>query len=79
MSAKKKATQQEIKRAAIAARIAKQLFTAGDGTRATRLVLLDAAGRDLGGWGEAPVRDVVERELRNWLLARAPRKRRKAS
>lgn len=35
------------------------LFTNGMGQKADRLVLVDANGRDLGGWCRGAVRDVL--------------------
>jgi hypothetical protein len=44
--------------------IAKELFTSGDGVRATRLVFETKNGSIEGsGWGERPVADVIERAL----------------
>lgn len=64
--------QNEITARALAALIARQLFTNGQGRLATRLVLVDestghattAPARDLGGWGEGSVRDVIESLIR---------------
>lgn len=48
---------------ALATAIVDRLFTRGDGVRADRLVLVDHAGRDLGGWGDQPVCDLIIDEL----------------
>lgn len=48
---------------ALATAIVDRLFTRGDGVRAYRLVLVDHAGRDLGGWAEQPVRDLIIDEM----------------
>jgi hypothetical protein len=37
-----------------------ELFTNGMGQQAVRLVLIDAQGRDLGGWGKGPLTDRIE-------------------
>lgn len=47
--------RQQAKVRRIAAAIAKDLFTNGIGERSSRLVGLDDAGRDLGGWSEEAV------------------------
>jgi hypothetical protein len=39
--------------------IAEELFVNGMGKHAERLVLTDAEGRDLGGWGREPVEDLI--------------------
>jgi hypothetical protein len=44
----------------LAQQIAALLFTTGNGQKAKRLVLIDEDGRDLGGWGERPVADLIE-------------------
>lgn len=49
---------------ALAERIARDLFTNGQGEHAERLVLIDANGRDLGGWCEQAVVDRIEGALR---------------
>lgn len=43
----------------IARRIAATLFTNGIGQKAVRLVLVDANGKDLGGWCENAVADQI--------------------
>ena len=65
---KTKPTQQELKRENVARQIAREIFTAGNGKRACRVALIDKDGRDLGGWAEKPVRDLVERRLRKFTL-----------
>ena len=49
----------------LAERIAQELFTNGQGQRAQRLVLTidKPTPRDLGGWAEAAVVDLIERLL----------------
>ena len=47
----------------LAGKIASDLITSGSGTRAERLVLMDASGRDLGGWAFGPLCDVIRRRL----------------
>ena len=47
--------------ARIAQAIVEELFCNGSGERADRLVLMTREGRDLGGWGQGPVRDVIAR------------------
>lgn len=42
-----------------AEKIVERLFTNAFKQKAARLVLVDATGRDIGGWGEGPVRDVI--------------------
>lgn len=44
-------------------RIIERLFTSGGGGRAARLVLVDAANRDLGGWCPGAIRDVIREEI----------------
>ena len=39
------------------------LFVNGDGQHATRLMLVDADDRDLGGWCKGAVRDVIRAAL----------------
>lgn len=41
---------------------ARHLFTSGSGIHADRLVFV-SDGRDLGGWGFVPARDVIERAI----------------
>lgn len=48
----------------LAAEIAALLFTTGAGRKAQRLVLVDENKRDLGGWGEKPIADLIEAKLR---------------
>lgn len=43
----------------LAAKIAADLFTNGQGRHADRLVLTDKHGHDLGGWGEGPAADRI--------------------
>ncbi len=51
-------------REGLAEQIARDLFVNGQGQRAVRLVLVDAHGRDLGGWGETVVADRIAAALR---------------
>jgi len=46
-------------REALSRHIAKDLFTAGPGEHAERLKLINAQGRDLGGWSEQAARDCI--------------------
>jgi hypothetical protein len=48
----------------IAEDLVRQLFTNGQGNQAARLMLVDADGRELAGWGPGPVRDRVLEALR---------------
>jgi hypothetical protein len=43
--------------------VASSLFVNGAGQQATRLVMTDAKGHDLGGWCEGAVRDVIARHM----------------
>lgn len=45
---------------ALVYRIATALFTAGNGERADRLVLVDASNKDLGGWCEASAKNQIQ-------------------
>lgn len=58
-------TEKEIQQ--LAAEIAADLFTDGNGEPAERLVLTRHNGRSLGGWGEEPVRDRIAGRLREAL------------
>ena len=57
-------TEKQIK--ALAAAIARDLFTNGNGDRADRLVLsrYPSLGSNLGGWSQAAVRSRVEDKVR---------------
>lgn len=48
---------------AMAATIARDLFTASSGRMARRLVMVDDDGREIAGWCEAAVRDRVAGHL----------------
>lgn len=71
------------RRRAHAQRIARRLFTGGTGSRATRLVLMVefhpdgderiTRERELGGWCERAVVDLLEAELRPGQRRRAAR------
>jgi hypothetical protein len=59
--------QNEITARALAALIARRLFTGGTGHHAARLVLMEGVvgkERELGGWCEGAVRDVIEDSIR---------------
>lgn len=55
-------TDQQIKRLAEA--IAADLFTNGSGDHADRLVMIDGAGRNLGGWSERAMANRIAKMLR---------------
>ena len=48
---------------ALAATIARDLFTSGCGSRASRLVMVDKEGRQIAGWCEEAVRDRIAGHL----------------
>ncbi len=54
-------TDRQIKK--LANRIARDVFTSGNGKRADRLVLAVSVGRDLGGWGERPLAGRIRKLL----------------
>jgi hypothetical protein len=72
------------RRQALAARIARELFTGGTGSHATRLVLMvpvpddtlldgKQSEREIGGWCETSAADVIEAHLRPGQRRRAAR------
>lgn len=46
-----------------AKQITEFLFTSATGRKAARLVLIDADGQDMGGWGEQPMAGWIEKML----------------
>lgn len=62
---------------AIAAAIADDLFTSGQGKQASRLVLENplypTSGRDFGGWGKVPAADRIAKSLSAPLRAATDR------
>lgn len=47
----------------IALRCANRLFTNGAGNTGARLVITSYSGRDIGGWGVAPLMNVIAEEI----------------
>lgn len=57
-------SDKELEYVQIAERIVKELFINGQGSKADRLVLTTSDGRDLGGWCERAVVDVIVNGLK---------------